>query len=51
MVIPDIEAMFTQQSGYATPKVGVRGAIFYDDRILLVRETADEHRWLVGGCE
>ena len=51
MVIPDIEAMFTQQSGYATPKVGVRGAIFHDDRILLVRETADEHRWLVGGCE
>jgi ADP-ribose pyrophosphatase YjhB (NUDIX family) len=49
MAIPDIEAMFTQQSGYATPKVGVRGAVFHDDRILLVRETADEHRWSLPG--
>ena len=24
--MPDIEVMFTQQSGYATPKLGVRGA-------------------------
>jgi ADP-ribose pyrophosphatase YjhB (NUDIX family) len=41
--------MFTQQSGYATPKLGVRGAVFRDDRILLVRETADEHRWSLPG--
>ena len=41
--------MFTQQTGYATPKVGVRGAVFRDDRILLVRETADEHRWTLPG--
>ncbi len=37
--------LFTQQSGYATPKLGVRGAVFRDARILLVRETADQHRW------
>jgi ADP-ribose pyrophosphatase YjhB (NUDIX family) len=49
MAVPDIEAMFTQQSGYATPKLGVRGAILNDDRILLVRETADEHRWSLPG--
>jgi ADP-ribose pyrophosphatase YjhB (NUDIX family) len=49
MAIPEIEAMFAQQSGYATPKLGVRGAIFHDDRILLVRETADEHRWSLPG--
>jgi ADP-ribose pyrophosphatase YjhB (NUDIX family) len=49
MAVPDIEVMFTQQSGYATPKVGVRGAVFHDDRILLVRETADEHRWALPG--
>ena len=47
--MPDIEMMFTLQSGYATPKLGVRGAVFRDDRILLVRETADEHRWTLPG--
>jgi hypothetical protein len=26
--LPDIEVMFSEQSGYATPKVGVRGAVF-----------------------
>ena len=47
--VQDIEVMFTQQTGYATPKLGVRGAVFRDDRILLVRETADEHRWSLPG--
>jgi ADP-ribose pyrophosphatase YjhB (NUDIX family) len=45
----DIEAMFTQQTGYATPKVDVRGAVFRDGRILLVRETADGDRWTLPG--
>ena len=49
IAMPDIEVMFTQQSGYATPKLGVRGAVFRDDRILLVRATADEHRWTLPG--
>ena len=49
MAVPNIEAMFAQQSRYATPKVGVRGAVFHDDRVLLVRETADEHRWSLPG--
>ena len=44
-----IEAMFAKQSGYATPKLGVRGAVFRDDRVLLVRETADDHRWTLPG--
>jgi ADP-ribose pyrophosphatase YjhB (NUDIX family) len=47
--MPDIEILFTQQSGYATPKLGVRGAVFRDARILLVRETADQHRWTLPG--
>jgi ADP-ribose pyrophosphatase YjhB (NUDIX family) len=47
--VRDIEVMFTQQSGYATPKLGVRGALFREDRLLLVRETADEHRWTLPG--
>ena len=46
---PDIEVMFTQQTGYATPKLGVRGAVFRNDRVLLVREMADEHRWTLPG--
>ena len=49
IAIPDIESMFTQQTGYATPKLGVRGAVFRNDRILLVREMADEHRWTLPG--
>ena len=41
--------LFSRQAGYATPKLGVRGAIFRDERILLVREIADEHRWSLPG--
>jgi ADP-ribose pyrophosphatase YjhB (NUDIX family) len=45
-----IEALFTQQAGYATPKVDVRGAVFRDDgSILLVREIADAGRWTLPG--
>lgn len=45
-----IEALFAGQAGYATPKIGVRGAVFDGDgRILMVRETADEHRWTLPG--
>jgi ADP-ribose pyrophosphatase YjhB (NUDIX family) len=35
--------------GYATPKVDVRGVIFQDSKILLVRETADNGRWTLPG--
>jgi ADP-ribose pyrophosphatase YjhB (NUDIX family) len=47
--VRDLERLFGQQTGYATPKCGVRGAVFRDDKILLVRETADEHRWSLPG--
>lgn len=45
-----VEALFSAQSGYATPKVDVRAAVF-DDRgqILMVRETADGGRWTLPG--
>ena len=36
-------------SGYATPKVDVRGAAFRDDKILLVREARDGGWTLPGG--
>src|SRR5271166_3126259 len=45
MEVRDIEVIFNHQTGYATPKLGVRGAVFRDDRILLVREREDQHRW------
>src|SRR5688500_13133025 len=45
-----IEALFAEQSGYATPKVDVRGAVFdRGGRILLVREAADAGRWTLPG--
>jgi ADP-ribose pyrophosphatase YjhB (NUDIX family) len=45
-----IEALFDGETGYATPKVGVRGAVFDTaGRILMVREVVDEHRWTLPG--
>ncbi len=45
-----LEALFAGETGYATPKLGVRGAVFDGDgRILLVREAADEGRWSLPG--
>jgi ADP-ribose pyrophosphatase YjhB (NUDIX family) len=37
------------EDGYATPKMDVRGAIFREDRVLLVRETQDGKWTLPGG--
>lgn len=40
---------FAHDSGYATPKVDVRGAVFRNDEILLVRERRDGRWTLPGG--
>jgi ADP-ribose pyrophosphatase YjhB (NUDIX family) len=40
---------FKTQIGYATPKVDVRGAVFQDKRLLLVRERMDGGWTLPGG--
>jgi len=40
---------FANEKGYATPKVDVRGVIFQDNRILLVREKLDGAWSLPGG--
>jgi ADP-ribose pyrophosphatase YjhB (NUDIX family) len=41
-----IEALFARESGYATPKIDVPGAVFDgEDRSLLVREVVDSNRW------
>ena len=45
-----IEALFAGETGYITPKIGVRGAVFdAGGRLLLVRETVDGDRWTLPG--
>lgn len=44
-----LQAAFAQEWGYPTPKLDVRAAIFREGNILLVRETADNHRWTLPG--
>ena len=41
--------LFTCDSGYATPKVDVRGVVFQDRKILLVQELSDGFWTLPGG--
>ena len=45
-----IDDLFAGETGYATPKVGVRGAAFdAENRLLMVREIADGGRWTLPG--
>ena len=45
-----VEALFANETGYATPKVDVRGAAFdAEGRILMVREVSDGGRWTLPG--
>lgn len=41
--------IFSCEKGYATPKVDVRGAVFKDNKILLVKERSDQCWTLPGG--
>ena len=41
--------LFTKETGYATPKVDVRGAVFQENKILLVKERSDGCWTLPGG--
>jgi len=41
--------LFTREVGYATPKVDVRGAVFRNNTLLLVRERQDKCWTLPGG--
>jgi ADP-ribose pyrophosphatase YjhB (NUDIX family) len=40
---------FSAQQGYATPKVDVRGAVFHQEKLLLVRERSDGGWSMPGG--
>jgi len=45
-----IEALFANETGYATPKIDVRAAAFDErGRVLMVREAADRGRWTLPG--
>lgn len=44
-----IRLAFAGEEGYSTPKVDVRGVIFREEKILLVREKLDGHWALPGG--
>ena len=46
--IARIAELFAGQTGYATPKVDVRGAVIRGDEILLIREASDG-RWALPG--
>ena len=44
-----IQGLFDAEIGHATPKIDVRGVVFKDGRILLVKERADGRWSLPGG--
>ncbi|MBT5875191.1 MAG: NUDIX hydrolase [Candidatus Latescibacteria bacterium] len=44
-----VDDFFIPDQGYATPKVDLRGAVFEEDRVLLVQERADGLWALPGG--
>ncbi|CAO5162767.1 putative MutT/nudix family protein [Frankia sp. AiPs1] len=49
VTVPAAQGIFAGETGYRTPKVDVRGVLFDEDRILLVREKSDGGWALPGG--
>jgi len=47
--IDKLRTLFAQEQGYATPKVDIRGVVFRDDALLLVKERSDGRWSLPGG--
>ncbi len=44
-----IHQLYTQEAGYATPKLDARGVVFHNGRLLMVKELADGGWTLPGG--
>ena len=44
-----IKSLFANETGYQTPKVDVRGVVFKNEQILMVKETIDDKWSLPGG--
>ena len=49
MEVETLKQNFYSQNGYATPRVDVRGAVFQDGKLLLVRERMDGGWTMPGG--
>jgi ADP-ribose pyrophosphatase YjhB (NUDIX family) len=49
LAVEEILRFNAREFGYATPKIDVRGAVFHQDRILLVQEAMDAGRWTLPG--
>ncbi|MBK8904664.1 MAG: NUDIX hydrolase [Anaerolineaceae bacterium] len=47
--VETVATLFAENIGYATPKLDVRGAVFQDDKILMVRGRQDQLWTLPGG--
>ncbi len=47
--VTQVQGLFDQQAGATTPKVDVRGVVFRENAILLVRERQDSGRWTLPG--
>jgi ADP-ribose pyrophosphatase YjhB (NUDIX family) len=47
--LPALDKLFANEAGYATPKIDIRGVVFQDGKILLVRELIDGGWTLPGG--
>ncbi|MUK90440.1 NUDIX domain-containing protein [Ornithinibacillus sp. L9] len=52
MDIKKVKELFATETGYQTPKIDVRGVVFHQNKILLVKEKMDDKWSLPGGfCE
>jgi ADP-ribose pyrophosphatase YjhB (NUDIX family) len=49
LTVAECLGILQQDAGYPTPKVDCRGVVFKDDKILMVKETADDGWTLPGG--
>jgi ADP-ribose pyrophosphatase YjhB (NUDIX family) len=49
MVDEELVSIFSRQTGYATPRIDVRGAVFQAGKLLLVRERVDGGWTMPGG--
>ncbi len=47
--VEQLHMLFANEEGYATPKVDVRGVVFQEGKILMVKEKIDDHWSLPGG--
>lgn len=47
--LQDVRSFFLDEVGHATPKIDVRGVVFQNDGILLVREKSDGGLWTLPG--